>query len=307
MAAYFISQATGHQARSTIAHLLEAGAKVHALVRNFDKAKTHPVLQRPGVTLFEGESVDTEAVTKAVQGCAGVFLNTFPIPGLDTKQAKTIIEESKKAGIKTIVATTTFGVGNKELWDDEVTKKVGLHGYFQSKYEIETMVRNAGFDAWTILRPAFISFDYMLPGAYGNFPKLAEKAELDHFYDPDSRMGQTDIEDIGKFAAAALQDPSKFRGHAIDLVRDNLTIEEVRQILVRVTGRKVTAKRYSPEEFNPAIFGQAFHFWANVKDISPVMESAKAAETKFGMPFTSLEDALTRDKERVLECIPVVD
>ncbi|KAI0866552.1 NmrA family protein [Xylaria cubensis] len=302
MATYLVTQATGNQSQWVITHLLAAGAKVHAIVR--DPSKQLPdILNRPGVTIFKGESVNFDDVFRAAQGCAGVFLNTFPIPGVELQQTKTILEASKKAGLKSVVVSTVMAAGDKAMWDNAVTEEYNLLGYYQSKFAVEEAVRHGGLEAWTILRPAFCHFDYMLPACHGNFARLASHRELDHFYNEGARMPQTDANDIGKYAAAALQDPLKFAGQAIDIASENLTIEEVRDILVRVSGRDVTTRRRTPADGEP-VPGQRFQNWANVKDFSHVMQSAKEAQAKFGIPFTPLEEALQRDKSRVLECLP---
>ncbi|KAM0421210.1 hypothetical protein ACHAPT_010930 [Fusarium lateritium] len=305
MATYLVTQASGKQSQSVTKHLLEAGFKVHAVVRNPEKLPS--VLQRPGVKVFKGESTDFEAIFEAAQGCKGAFLNTFPIPGLETQQAKTIADACKKAGVETLVASTTFLTGNKELWDDEVSEEYGLRSYYQSKHEVEEVVRGAGFKAYTILRPAFIHFDFLLPNVYGNFPALPAKAELDHAYNDDATMLYTDANDVGKYAAAAFQSPDKFNGHAIQLGKSNLTVEETRKVLVRVTGREVTSRRRTPEEIKaakPTVPAQKFNLWANVKDITGAATEAKDVEAKFGIPFASLEEALQRDKAQLLECLP---
>ncbi|KEY74833.1 hypothetical protein S7711_06519 [Stachybotrys chartarum IBT 7711] len=305
MPTYLITQATGLQARWTIQHLLDSGAMVHAVVR--DPAKTFPVLQDARVTIFKGESTDFEAIHRAAQGCDGVFLNTFPIPGLEAQQAQTIVDASKKAGIKSVVATTSFITGNKSFWDDDTTKEVGLHGYYSSKFAVEEIVRGAGFDAYTILRPAFIHFDYLLPNVHGNYPELHTHGELVHVLNEGAKMPHTDASDIGKYAAAALLDPKKFAGQEIELSHENLTAEEARDIIATVSGREVGVKRLSAEEVKSgkrAVFLQAFHFWANVKDFSPVTAAAKDVQAKFGIPFTKLEAALQREKALLLECLP---
>ncbi|KAJ2972269.1 hypothetical protein NUW58_g9221 [Xylaria curta] len=302
MATYLITQATGHQAQWTVTHLLAAGAKVHAIVR--DPSKIPDILKRPGVTIFKGESVNFGDVYSAAKGCVGVYLNTFPIPGLETQQARNVVDASKKAGIKTIVACTTMSAGRKFMWDDDITKECHLYDYFHSKAEVEDIVRGAGFEAWTILRPAFLHVDYMLPGAPHNFPRLSTHGELDHFYNEGVRMPQTDTSDVGKYAAAALQDPAKFAGQEIEIASENLTIEEVRDILVRVSGRAVVTRKLTLEGMN-FVMGQKFHLFANAKDQGPVLTAAKEAQAKFGIPFTSLEEALQREKSRLLECLPL--
>ncbi|KAJ9155454.1 NmrA-like family protein [Pleurostoma richardsiae] len=305
MATYLVLQASGQQSGWTITHLLEAGAKVHALVRN--PQVTPPGLERPGVTVFNGETTDFEAVFRAAQGCKGVFLNTFPIPGLEAQQAQTAVDACKKAGVGTIVVTTTFSTGDRAKWDDAVTKECYLHGYYSSKAAVEDIVRGAGFRAYTILRPAFMCFDYLLPGAYGNYPELPTHGELRHCFNDGVRMPHTDGYDVGKYAAAALQDPAKFDGQEIELGNEYLTVEEVRDTLVKVSGRDVRVRKRTPAEIREALataFGQTFQLWANVKDFSGVTSGAKEVQLKFGIPFTSLEMALQRDKARLLECLP---
>ncbi|EGY21678.1 hypothetical protein VD0002_g6997 [Verticillium dahliae] len=308
MAIYLVTQATGHQSQHTITHLLASGAKVHAVVRNPQKIPS--VLERPGVTIFKGESTDAEAVARAAQGCTGVFLNTFPIPGLELSQAQTIIEASKKVGIKTIVASTTFFAHEKAMWDTPITKETLLHGYFSSKYDVEEAVKAAGFEAYTILQPAFCHFDFLLPNAPQNFPALSTRGELDHAMDDGATMLYTDADDIGAYAAAALLDPAKFDKQVIAMGHENLTMEEVAQIVSRVSGKTVLAKKRSAEEIEQVkdtLFTQRFHLWANATDLSEGAVAAKAVQAKFGIPFTSLEDALTREKTRLLECLAVLE
>jgi uncharacterized protein YbjT (DUF2867 family) len=304
MATYLVTQATGQQSLWVITHLLAAGYKVHAVVRN--PQKLPPALERPGITIFKGESTNLEEIFQAAQGCKGAFINTFPWPGLEAQQAKTIVEACKKAGIESVVATTTFTTGNKPLWDDEATKEVGLHQYYSSKLEVEDAVRAGNFKAYTILRPSVLGTDFMAPGVYLNFPALPS-GELDHACNDGVRIAFTDTHDIGNYAVAAFQDPAKFAGQEIDLPNDLLTMEEVRDILVKVSGRDVRVRKRTPaeiEEGKKTVFGMLFHLWANVKDFTNDVNKAKEAQTKFGIPFTSLEAALQRDKARLLDCLP---
>lgn len=305
MATYLITQATGQQSRSVISHLLGAGFKIHAVVR--DLQKVHPSLQDPNITLFQGESKNYDEIFTAAQGCKGVFLNTLPYPGLEALQAKTVVEACHKAGVESIVASTTHGAGSKAFWDDEATKRINLHDYYSSKEAVEEIVRGGGFQAYTILRPAVLHFDFFVPGAYGNFPRLPINGELDHLLEDGARLPFTDANDVGKYAAAALQDPAKYGGHEIDLGNELLTAEEVRDILIRVSGRQVCATKRTPkevEEMGIAVFGQAFHLMSNIKDLSWTTARAKETQEKFGVQFTSIEEALQRDRAFLLECLP---
>ncbi|KAM5359068.1 hypothetical protein ACJZ2D_014748 [Fusarium nematophilum] len=221
--------------------------------------------------------------------------------------AKTIVEACKKAGVESVVAATTVGTGNKSLWDDDEVKGIQLHQYFSSKAEVEDHVRLGNFQAYTILRPGVIHHDFFLPGALGNFPRLPTHGELDHLLDEGAALPYTDAHDIGKYAAAALQNPAKFADQEIELGSELLTIQEVHDILVRVAGREVPVIKRTPEELEKMgirVFGQNFHLLANIKDLSSTTAAAKELTAKFGIALTSLEVALQRDRALVLECLP---
>ncbi|OAQ67193.1 NmrA-like family protein [Pochonia chlamydosporia 170] len=304
MSTYLVTQATGGQSQWVITHLLAASLKVHAVVRNTQKVP--PVLKSPGVTLFQGESTDFDVILKAAQGCKAAFLNTFPIPGLEAQQAKTIVEACEKAGVESIVAATTFTTGKRAFWDDEKTDECQLREYFVSKAQVEDIVRGGNFKAYTILRPAILHQDFLLPGAYQNYPKLPQGI-LDHAFNDGVKAPFTDAQDVGRYAAAAMQDPAKFAGQEIDLATEALTMEEAHDILTKVSGREVGLRRKTPEEeeeAKAAIFGQRFQLFANVKDFSAHVVVGKELEEKFGIPYTPLLASLQRDKARLLECLP---
>jgi uncharacterized protein YbjT (DUF2867 family) len=257
--------------------------------------------------MFEGESTDFDVVVRAAQGCRGAFLNTFPIPGLETHQAKTIVAACKEAGVETLVATTTFSTDDKALWDDAVTEECGLRGYYRSKAEVEDIVRTAGFKAYTIVRPAFIHHDYLLPASLHNWPELSTDGELAHAYEAGATMPHTDGHDVGAYVAAALQDPAKYGGQEIGLGNESLGVDEARDILARVSGREVRVRKRTPEEveaLHSTLFPMRFQLWANTRDLAATVAGAQEVQDKFGIPFTPLEKALVRDRASLLQSLP---
>ncbi|KAK8048229.1 hypothetical protein PG994_009959 [Apiospora phragmitis] len=313
MSTYLITQATGGQSGWVITHLLAAGAKVHAVIRNLNK-ELPAVLKSPGVTLFQGESHNFDDIYKAAQGCQGVFLNTFPRPGLEAQQAKTILEAAKKAGVETLVSSSTVGTDDEALRISDAVRDCQLDAYYASKHEVEGLVRGAaGFKAYTIVRPAVIHFDLCTWRHEGNFPRLASHGELDDLMTPGSKLPFTDAGDIGKYVAAALLDGplGKFANQEIDLYNELLDFDEVAAIMNRVSGKHVKAVKRTFEELQGMgafVFGQAFHLLTNVQDFSTKGGAAAAAvQSKFGIPFTSLEEGLTRDKALLMEILANVD
>ncbi|KAI0479153.1 NmrA-like family protein [Xylariaceae sp. FL0804] len=303
---YLITQATGQQSQWVIRYLLASGAKVHAVVR--DLQKIPPILREPGVTLFQGESKNFDDIFAAAQGCQAAFLNTVPFPGLELLQAKTIVSACEKAGVESLVATTSLLTGDRNLWDTDAVKAIeGLHPYYASKAEVEDVVRRSSFKSYTILRPAVIHFDLWLPGSANNFPRLASEGEFDDILEDGAVLCFTDCHDIGRYAAAALQDPAKFAGQEIDLGHEVLDMRQLADIMTRVSGRKVgVVKRTFAEvqEKGLFVFGQIFQLSANVQDFRVAAARTDEIQSKFGIPFTSLEAALQRDKALLLKGLP---
>lgn len=300
MATYLVTQATGLQSQWVIKHLLSAGVNVHAVVRSLSKVPS--TLQDPRIKLFQGESKNPEEILLAAQGCKGVFLNTFPIPGLEAAQARAVVEACLKAGVESIVVSTVILADDKDMANDAATGD-----YYVSKAAVEDIVRRADFKAYTILRPAIISQDYMVPHSYQNFPELSTHGELAHCLNEGVRLPHTDAHDVGKYAAAALLDPAKFNGQEIDLFGEVLTIEESRHIITKVSGKDVRVRRRTPaeqEETLKTVFGQRFHLVANTRDFSSAADVPKKTYAKFGIPLTSLEETLRREKDRLLESLP---
>ncbi|KAH7220350.1 hypothetical protein BKA60DRAFT_570892 [Fusarium oxysporum] len=306
MLTYLVTQATGQQSQWVIEHLLEAGHKIHAVVRNIEKIPA--LLTDPNITLFQGESKNLDDIFEAAQGCQAAFLNTVSFPGLELPQAKTIVEACEKAAVKNLVAATVICADRKDIWDNDDVKAIPhLHGYYTSKYEVENTVRAGKFESYTILRPALIHYDFLIPGVYNNFPRLPTDGEIDDLLTGGAKFPYTDAHDVGKYAAAALQDPTRFRGQEIDLGNELLDFEEVRDILVKASGREVGIVKRTPEEVEKlgiGVHGHMFQHFANMKPFGFIEGGTKEVQDKFGIPFTSLEDALRRDKVRFLECIP---
>ncbi|KAH7236745.1 uncharacterized protein BKA55DRAFT_543392 [Fusarium redolens] len=306
MSTYLVTQATGQQSQWVIKHLLKAGHKIHAVVRNIEKVPT--LLNDSNITLFQGESKNFDDVFNAARGCEAAFLNTVSFPGLELLQAKTIVEACEKAGVKNLVAATVICADRKDIWENEGVKAVPhLHGYYTSKYEVESIVRAGKFESYTILRPALIHYDFFIPGVYNNFPRLPTEGEIDDLFTGGAKFPYTDAHDVGKYAAAALQDHTRFRNQEIDLGNELLDFEQVRDILVKVSGGDVGVVKRTFEEVEKlgiSVHGHMFQYFANMKPFGFIEGQAKQIQDKFGIPFTSLEGALRRDKVRLMECIP---
>jgi hypothetical protein len=135
-------------------------------------------------------------------------------------------------------------------------------------------------------------------------PQLPREAIFTTALDENTPMAYTDDEDVGKYAAAALLDPKKFSGHEFDLIGENLTSRQVRDILAKVSGLDIGLHTRTADEaksVKPMVPTQLFHV---AKNMFPFEPDVDALEKKYGIKLTRLEEALSRQKERLLESLP---
>ncbi|CAG8950975.1 hypothetical protein HYFRA_00006372 [Hymenoscyphus fraxineus] len=298
---YVVTAATGAQGSSTARALIAAGATVRAIVRDVN-APVAKALQELGAVLFEGDFDSLDTIKDALSGATGLFYNPFPTPTI-VGQANAIISLAKATStIKTVVLSTVFYCGSPAIWDYNPTDS-HIYLYYKGKFEVEKVLKAAGFENYTILRPAWIMHNYILPHSSHHFPELSEKAELAHLYPPETEMSHVDPQDIGKFAAAAFLKPEQFREEEIELGYENLTIEKARATLSKVLGFEVTQRRRSAEEevaMEQVATTQPFQRLAINK---PLTIDGQALERKFGIKMTGFEDYCLREKEALVRNI----
>jgi uncharacterized protein YbjT (DUF2867 family) len=302
---FLITGATGSQGGATARILLTQNVTVHALVRNKNSPASQS-LQKAGAILFQGDFDDTTAIKAAITGVSGIFLNPFPTvdPDLSVRQAQNFIDAAIAAkAVKTIVLSTAFFTASRDAIWGSTDPHLGLQAYYGQKAAIESAVRSAGLQNYTILRPGFLMQNYLLPQAAFLTPELSSEGVLAHIYEKGTKMPHLDAVDVGKFAAAALLEPEKFRGEEIELGSENLTIEEVAAMMKETSGVEVRIRKRSEEEtervwnYNPTL---RFQRLANEKDLSI---DGTALKEKYGIRLSNLEEFLTREKEVLIESI----
>ena len=301
MPTFLVIGATGRQGGSTARLLLESGAKVHALVRN-PSSEAAKKIQSLGAALFEGDSANTTAIQKALEGVTGVFFNP-PYPGPETaKTVETFIQICHKATITTFVVSSAAGteMHAQRLKDDS---NYTMNKYFGMSAAMEEQAKAAGFKNLVILRPTLLMHEYLLPDSKVLFPELHTDRKLVTALRPETKVPHLQAEDVGKFAAAALMQPEKFRGREINLAADNLTATEVAKTLRSVAGREVEV--VTPEFVDGKAVGvnspmAMYHQWTNEVDASI---DTQALETEYGVKLTRLHDFLEERREALLEAL----
>jgi nucleoside-diphosphate-sugar epimerase len=220
-------------------------------------------------------------------------------PESEVRHAKNIIQAAKEAGTVTAIVYSSVAMTGKHKSFPNWGPDFVMSWYWTNKAEIESLVRDAEFRSWTILRPAFLMYNYHLPFAAIMFPDLVKRHTFLTAYKPTTAMMLLDPADVGKFAAAAITDPPAYNRHEIDLGVEALTPEEIAQSLSNASGTQVDTRFYPSDEAtslalrNPLIASQ---LWANEVGYQVDLEALK----KYPIKLTTFAEYLEREKVAVL-------
>ncbi|KIW12659.1 hypothetical protein PV08_09937 [Exophiala spinifera] len=311
MATYLVTGATGVQGGAVVSELLAAGATIHAVVRDPTSAKA-AALREKGVVLFQGthEEPDT-AFRAAAAGCTGLFLNLSIFePGKARAQADAVTKACKAGAgnsLTSIVLSSTsrtMEMSTQPSTTSAVHPWLGL--YYTAKAEVEAAVRDSGIRDYTILRPPILNHDFFLPhSAHSHgFPHLPRSGTLVTSLDDNRTMPYLDGYDVGKFAVAALLNPTKFSGHEIDLASDNLSARDVCEILARVSGLDVKFHKRTPAEMEESKNTELFQVFEILTNRVGRRVDVQGLEQKYGIKTTTFEEYMERNKERLLGSLP---
>jgi len=218
-----VTGATGKQGGAVVRGLLERGHKVRAITRNTDSPQAME-LAKAGVTLVRASLEDTAALTKALEGATSLFAMTTPFESgteAETRQGISAADAAKAAGVHLVF--TSVGSANRQT---------GVP-HFDSKYEVEKHIAKIGARS-TILAPA-----YFMENLYFGKQQLAQGIYASAL-PPTRPLGQIAVEDIGGVAVRVLEDPGRFAGKRFDLNGDELSGDDVVDVLSRVAGRRFT-------------------------------------------------------------------
>ncbi|KAK4445860.1 NmrA-like family domain-containing protein 1 [Podospora aff. communis PSN243] len=251
--------ATGQQGGATIKSLLElpkSDVPIHILALTRDassaKAKALAEAHKGVIDLVQGDATKPNPIFESQPkgSIDAIFVVTTPGKTREEDQAIPLIDAAVDHGVKHIVFSSVDRGGDEKSW----TNPTNIDHFLQ-KHNIEIHLRDKaerepGKFTWTIIRPVAF-FDNV--DAFGSMFAALQSASLR----PDQKLQLVSVQDIGKFAAAALTDPAKWAGRAFGLAGDELTLDEQKEVFKRVTGTDL------PQTFT--ILGKLL-IWA-VKDV----------------------------------------
>jgi uncharacterized protein YbjT (DUF2867 family) len=305
---FLVTGATGYQGGSLARVLRSQNHNVNALIRDPSSPKVL-ALKDLGVRIFHGGFDDVAVIKDAIRGCAGVFLNPFPTPAnpqLQVQHARNVTNAAIEEQCP-LVLSTAFMTAQKESWVGS-SEQDFLYLYYSINYIIEEEVRSAAtsgkLKSYTILRPAYLMHNWLVPFSFFHYPELPKQGLIRHMFIDGRRISHLDSADVGKVAAVVLQSPEKYDKLEIDLGGENLDAEEAAAIIRKVSGRNdIKTERLVIPNFDTVTkTGLTWHYYANTQDTA--LDNREEVEKVFGVKLSSFEDYLIREKELLIKSLP---
>jgi uncharacterized protein YbjT (DUF2867 family) len=244
-----VTGATGNQGGATARHLLAAGWRVRALVRD-DTTPAAAELAAAGAELVRGDLGDRASIDAAARGAYGIF-SVQAASENEITQGRNVAEAARAAQVQHLVYSSVGGVESQNRFYLE-------HGWGPiDKWQIEQHVRDLGGPA-TILRPAGFMEDFTSPA------RFFQDGSLNVPWHDDLVMQLIAIDDIGAFAALAFAEPDTYLGATMDITGDRLTAPQIAAALSAAAGRQVPHAQIPLQvlwQHNPAV-AKVFT-WAN--------------------------------------------
>ncbi|OQD86641.1 hypothetical protein PENANT_c007G08523 [Penicillium antarcticum] len=120
-----------------------------------------------------------------------------------------------------------------------IVRAVQASGTIKTLVYTSDLVRSAGFEHCTILRPPVFMTNYQLPSVNGYFPELERSLPLRTAMGSEKRTMLIDPNDIGRFAAAVFINPERFSGLAVDIGCEALTVTQDASVITEVSGSEI--------------------------------------------------------------------
>ena len=246
-----VTGATGRQGGAVVRHMLPKGWELRALTR-------HPAgheaqsLASQGVEVVQGDLEDPASIARAAEGVYGIYsVKDFWAVGAkrEVQQGKNVAEAAKRANVKHVVYSS---VGGAE-------RNTGIP-HWESKWEVENIIRGLGLPA-TMIRPAaFMETYYIDQLELGILKgKLADPIRGDKPYQTIA------TDDIGAFVALAFERPTEFIGKELEIAGSELTNLEAAKVFSRVLGKPVKFQKL-PLTLVRLVLGKEFYLmfrWFN--------------------------------------------
>jgi uncharacterized protein YbjT (DUF2867 family) len=220
-----VSGATGQQGGALARVLLERGHSVRAFVRRPDSPEAKE-LERLGAELARGDFDEPYTVEEAARGTDALFIVATPFEaGMEAESRHGIAaaDAAKAARVSHLIYSSVA----------DADRDTGIP-HFDSKRKVEEHIEGLGIP-YTIVAPVYFMDNLLAPWT---LPQLKE-GSLPMALPASRPLQQVALSDIAAFTAVVLENREEFEGRRVDIASDELSGEEVADVLTRVTGREI--------------------------------------------------------------------
>jgi uncharacterized protein YbjT (DUF2867 family) len=217
-----VAGGTGKQGGEVARRLLDNNHTVRAITRKPDSPAAAELARR-GAEIVQGDLTDRDSLDRALQGVESVFSIATPFEkGVDAEvvQGVTMADAAKDADVFLLYSS----VGDAD-------RNTGIP-HFDSKYKVETHIREIGVDA-TIIAPVFFMENVLF--ARDQLRNNVYPSPLSS----ETRLAQIPVTDIGAVAVTVLENRDHYAGKRFDIGSDERSPSETARILSSVTGRNI--------------------------------------------------------------------
>jgi uncharacterized protein YbjT (DUF2867 family) len=220
-----VTGATGRQGSAVVRHLLGRDCAIRAITRNPETMAAQDLLAQ-GVDVHVADLEEPASLRPALAGVYGVFsVQNFWERGVgyegEIRQAKNLALAASEAEVSHFVYSSIAAC-------DEAPDVA----HFACKWEGEKLVDQLGLPR-TFLRPVFFMENFN-DSQFAPFMFPALSGTLG----PETLVPLLSVDDLGWFAAEALDEPESYLGKTLELAGDILTVGEMKEIYSRVTGNE---------------------------------------------------------------------
>jgi uncharacterized protein YbjT (DUF2867 family) len=229
-----VTGATGLQGGTVARALVQRGHRVRAVVRN-PQAAAAMSLKDLGVELALGSWEDTGAMCRAAEGIDAMFLHTVPwwVGALrEHELAASLAHAALKQGIGHVVLSSAAGADHSS----------GIN-VLESKERIETHLRAQGLPL-SVVAPAFLMDNFLAPLWFGGISNGTFPIPLL----PHQRIQMVCMENVAQTVVHFMENQRAFLGHRLALASDDLSCDDIAQVLSRSTRRTIVHQVFPLEE-----------------------------------------------------------
>jgi uncharacterized protein YbjT (DUF2867 family) len=292
-----VTRATGVQGKATIAHLVNSGWTIRALVSDTSSDRAADLKSfGEQVSLCQGTWKEPSTIEAVIKGCHALVFIQLPsfTDDAEVQEARVILNLAKDAGVQHVIFSSSLVLNNPNAAEE--LKGLSAAPAVLNKADVEELVKSSGM-TWTLLRPGYFLTNLLPPLVYWMYPDVRD-GQLVNSYGPDCVLTLVDPDDIGAFIAAALNDPGKFGGQTITVVGENMRFADMIEKFSEACGRQIEVVYRTSEETEQAIGSPFVSGQVLCVGLDKLVDMEEIK--KWNIPLTSFEQFLEKHEHELL-------